>query len=100
MRITTVVNIRHTKVYDVYIGRPSLYRNPFKIGPDCTREESIARFSSYFYRRITHDLMFRAAIHLLTGKVLGCYCKQLACHGDIIADYLNERQKQAKESEQ
>lgn len=25
----------------------------------------------------------------LRGKVLGCHCKPLACHGDILADYLN-----------
>ena len=24
----------------------------------------------------------------LKGKVLGCYCKPEACHGDIIVDFL------------
>lgn len=26
----------------------------------------------------------------LIGKRLGCFCKPHACHGDIIANYLNK----------
>ncbi|ASF45912.1 DUF4326 domain-containing protein [Methylovulum psychrotolerans] len=25
----------------------------------------------------------------LRGKVLGCHCKPAACHGDVLANYLN-----------
>ncbi|WP_123009399.1 DUF4326 domain-containing protein, partial [Escherichia coli] len=25
----------------------------------------------------------------LKGKVIACHCKPYACHGDIIADYIN-----------
>ncbi len=25
----------------------------------------------------------------LKGKTLGCHCKPAACHGDVIAEYLN-----------
>lgn len=91
MSETRVVNIRKTKEYDVYIGRPSPAGNPFRIGPDGTREEVLEKFQKYFDRRMKHDLLFRAYIHELSGKVLGCYCKELSCHGDIIAKYLNER---------
>lgn len=95
--LTTVVNIRQTKNYDVFIGRPSVYGNPFRIGPDGTREEVMEKYEKYFNYRMTHDLLFRAAIHKLSGKVLGCYCKPLACHGDIIAEYLNKRLSSVKE---
>jgi len=27
----------------------------------------------------------------LQGKVLGCHCKPLACHGDILAELANNR---------
>lgn len=91
MSLTTVVNIRHTKLYDVYIGRPSPAGNPFKIGPDGTREDVMAKYQKYFDHRMTHDLLFRACIHEMSGKILGCYCKLLPCHGDIIAEYLNRR---------
>ena len=31
----------------------------------------------------------KSEVHKLTGKRLGCFCKPQACHGDILADYLN-----------
>ena len=100
-RKTTVINIRHTKLYDVYIGRPSLFGNPFKMGPGCTREQSVAQFEDYFHRRVKRDLAFRVAVASLRGKVLGCYCKQLthhvACHGDVYADYLNMEGRDGKQ---
>lgn len=37
---TTVVNKSYAK-FDVYIGRPSKYGNPFIVGVDGTREELI-----------------------------------------------------------
>ena len=88
--LTTVVNIRHTKLYDVYAGRPSPAGNPFRIGPDGTREDVVAKYQKYFDDRIQHDPTFRAYIHGLAGKVIGCYCKPLPCHCDIIAEYLNK----------
>jgi len=87
--ITTVVNIRKTKEYDVYIGRPSPFGNPFIIGKDGTRDEVVAKYRPYFYRRMARDMLFRAAVHSLAGKVLGCYCKPKPCHGDVIAEYLD-----------
>ena len=88
---TKVVNIRKTKEYDVFIGRPSPFGNPFRIGPDGTRDEVVAKYRPYFYQRMARDILFRAAIHSLAGKVLGCYCDEgEACHGrDVIAEYLN-----------
>lgn len=89
---TTVVNIRHTKEYDVYIGRPSPEGNPFRIGPDGTRDEVMEKYEKYFFERLEKDPIFRKQIHALAGKVLGCYCKPYRCHGDIIADYLNQKE--------
>lgn len=86
--LTVVVNKR-TATYDVYIGRPSIFGNPFKIGVDGSREEVIEKFKAYFYKRTKMDEEFRANILRLRGKVLGCYCKPLSCHGDVIAEYLN-----------
>ncbi|MFL6496715.1 MAG: DUF4326 domain-containing protein [Nitrososphaera sp.] len=33
------------KPFDFYIGRPSKWGNPFKIGSDCTREDVIENIS-------------------------------------------------------
>ena len=87
MTETTVVNIRHSKC-DQLIDRTTIFGNPFpewKWG----REECIKKFESYFWNRIERDPTWKADVLKLKGKVLGCWCKPLACHGDIYADYLN-----------
>ena len=85
---TTVVNIRETG-YDVYVGRPYMFGNPFEIGKDGTRKEVIEKFRKYFYERLRTDQKFRDAVHDLRGKRLGCFCKPLPCHCDVYAEYLN-----------
>ena len=83
---TTIVNIRNHKC-DVYIGRPGPFGNPFQIGRDGDRKQVLAKYRAYFYRRLT-DVEFRDKILALKDKVLGCWCKPLLCHGDVIVEYL------------
>jgi hypothetical protein len=68
--------------YDVYIGRPSRWGNPFVIGRDGTREQVIEKYRQHVTSRA--DLM--AALPELHGKVLGCWCAPAACHGDVLAE--------------
>lgn len=88
---TKVVNVNAGVYYDVYIGRGgnSDLGNPFKIGVHGNREQVVATYRVYFYRRIRSDPRFKTNILKLKGKTLGCFCKPLDCHGDIIAEYLN-----------
>lgn len=91
--LTTVVNLL-ADPYDVYIGRPGRGRdgdfgNPFRIGPHGSRAQVLERFQQYFRHRLASDPTFRHRVEALRGKRLGCFCKPLACHGDIIADHLN-----------
>lgn len=89
--LTTVVNIRTHKGCDVrYIGRGSIYGNPFKIGEDGTREEVIEKYKAYLYDRISWDGHFKERVESLRGCVLGCFCKPQACHGDVIKEFLDE----------
>ena len=79
--------------YDVYIGRPGRglagpFGNPFKVGRDGTREECIEKYRAYFYRRLEEEPEFKKAVLELKGKVLGCFCVPLKCHGDVIVEYL------------
>ena len=69
--------------YDVYIGRPSKWGNPFSIGKDGSREDVIRKYEEYLLGR--PDLM--KALPELKGKVLGCWCKPKACHGDVLVKY-------------
>jgi hypothetical protein len=82
------VNRDRGSEFDVYIGRSGPWGNPFAIGQDGTRDEVIEKYRQYFQRKITEDA-FRIALLSLRGLTLGCHCKPAACHGDVIAEYLN-----------
>jgi hypothetical protein len=88
MNKTKVVHCKKEK-YDIYIGRPSIFGNPFSIGKDGNRKKVINLFRSYFYNRLDYDIDFKEKIQNLKGKILACWCKPLACHGDIIMEYLD-----------
>jgi len=81
--VTRVVNIRHSE-YDVYIGRGSIWGNPFIIGQDGTRLEVIDKYRDWV---ITQPKLM-AQLHTLKGKRLGCYCYPKACHGNILVGLL------------
>jgi hypothetical protein len=96
---TLVANLRkHSDTVDVNIMRPSILGNPFRIGLDGTREEVIAKYEFYARDRLTWDSNFRLAVQGLYGKVLGCCCKPLACHGDVLAKLAEELNPGAQES--
>ena len=81
-----VVHCRRSK-YDVYIGRPSKWGNPFVIGKDGDRDTVIDRYRAWILTQ-PHLL---AALPELKGKVLGCYCRPKACHGDVLVQLSTER---------
>ena len=83
--MTRVVHCKK-EPFDVYIGRPSKWGNPFKIGPDGTREEVIEKYKDYLWSR--KDLV--ACIPELRDKVLGCWCHPKPCHGDVLAKIAND----------
>ena len=82
---TTVVNIRNA-AYDTLVARPSKWGNPFVIGRDGTRDQVIRMYEIHVRR--SPDLI--AALPELAGKRLGCYCKPLPCHGEILVKLLGE----------
>lgn len=86
---TEVVNIRNNNDFDCYIGRPNLCGNPYKIGEDGSREEVIEKYRTYFNFMMKTSVQFKRDIENLKGKRLGCYCKPLPCHGDVIIEYLD-----------
>lgn len=81
---TTVINKRvgDGQHYDIYIGRPTFWGNPFKIGPDGNREEVVQKYRDWI--KTQPGLMER--IHELKGKRLACWCKPDACHGDVLVE--------------
>jgi hypothetical protein len=82
----TIVHCTEEK-YDVFIGRPSKWGNPFIVGKDGTRSQVIEKYRKW----IKHQPKLMASLHELEGKVLGCWCKPKACHGDVLLSLLRER---------
>lgn len=80
MSKTTVVNCK-TEKYDVYIGRGSMWGNPFTVGA-YGRKGAIQKYKQWLE---TQPQLIKK-ISQLKGKILGCYCKPLSCHGDVLAD--------------
>ncbi len=81
MAPTRVVHCKR-HAYDVYIGRPGTWGNPFRIGrDDGGREEVIARYQAWRGRQPA----LKARLGELRGKRLGCWCAPRPCHGDVLA---------------
>lgn len=94
---TTVVNIRVNE-YDVYIGREGhgsdgFWGNPFSVARDGGRERAITLYREYFLKRLRVDQVFATKVQFLRGKRLGCFCAPKQCHGDVIAEYLENTMK-------
>ena len=87
--MTKVVNIRKEE-YDVYIGRPSLWGNPFVIGKDGSREEVVKKYETYIRSRLEKEPNLKSELLKLGGKKLGCYCAPQACHGDVLLKIIDE----------
>lgn len=92
-----VVQVVHCKKerYDVYIGRPSKWGNPFthKEGTRAdfilpTRFEAIEAYGKWITEGDGRHLL--KDLHELKGKILGCWCKPQSCHGDILKDLVNK----------
>lgn len=79
-----VVHCKRDK-YDIYIGRPSKWGNPYVIGIDGDRKEVIEKYRNWILTQ--EDLM--SSLHELKDKVLGCWCRPKICHGDILVELLN-----------
>jgi len=83
-----VVHCKKEK-YDIYIGRGSIWGNPFLIGKDGTREDVIEKYEKY----LLGNLSLMRKLPLLENKILGCWCKPKACHGDILVKYVEKENK-------
>jgi hypothetical protein len=100
---TRLVNIKHGLPYDIYIGRPSIWGNPyshkegtlakFKVA---TVEEAIEKYRDYV--KASSYLLNR--LYELDEKTLGCWCMpknpikgKYYCHGQILIELINEYRK-------
>lgn len=96
--ITRVVNIKKEVKYAgiksspeyEYIGRGSYWGNPYSMFAEGDSREEVIRKFRYDFEHEKFAKKEKAEVYLLAGKRLGCFCKPDACHGDVLADFLNE----------
>ena len=87
---------KNKEPYDVYIGRPSKWGNPYSHKPEGTlaefvvptRNEAIEKYREYIVFGEGNHLL--DDLHELKGKTLGCWCKPKSCHGDILAELVDK----------
>jgi hypothetical protein len=91
--VTQVVHVRKFPFVQftsncVYIGRDYLefkdegWGNPFHIGPDGNRKTVLGKYREW----VLQQPHLVARLPELRGKILGCWCKPLSCHGDVLAE--------------
>ena len=77
-----VINI-HKEKHTHYIGRGSIFGNPYVIGRDGSRSEVILKYKNY---AIANSGLMKAIRELTHDAVLGCFCHPNPCHGDVIME--------------
>jgi Schitoviridae RNA polymerase len=91
---TRVVNIKNKQDFDVYIGNkirlhPQKYPqtkwgNPYaKYLKRLGRDKVVTMYKEYVMSKPESLKLISSE---LKGKTLGCWCKPLPCHGDILAE--------------
>ncbi|HEY0719688.1 MAG TPA: DUF4326 domain-containing protein [Gammaproteobacteria bacterium] len=95
--ITRVINIKIETEYQSkkstpsyeYIGRGSYWGNPYSMYEDGDDREEVIRKYKYDFDYEKFPNKEKSEVYKLAGKRLGCFCKPKACHGDVLADFLN-----------
>ena len=98
IKITKVLNIDVDLKYKAiksnaeyeYIGRGSNWGNPYAMTSYSNEDrEKVINLFKYDFEKDILLKVKKQEVYKLLGKKLGCFCKPFACHGDILADYLN-----------
>lgn len=95
--ITRVINIKKDEQFAgvksnaayEYIGRGSYWGNPYSMFAEGDSREEVIRKYKYDFDYEKFPNKEKTQVYKLAGKRLGCFCKPDACHGDILANYLN-----------
>lgn len=88
--------------YDVYIGRPSIFGNPWTHTHNTnaefiveSREQAVKNYRLWLagddFTDILQDRRSKIldALPGLKGKILGCWCSPQVCHGDVLISMID-----------
>lgn len=73
----------------IYVGRPSLYGNPFVIGKHGNRARCIMRYKLEVLEQMTTAQLDLLRANL-KGKDLICWCAPMPCHADVLLELANQ----------
>jgi hypothetical protein len=68
----------------VYIGRGSIWGNPFVIGRDGDRNAVCDKHTDHLWKQIRDGEITLQQLADLDGKNLICFCAPCRCHGDTL----------------
>ncbi|MDP2685239.1 MAG: DUF4326 domain-containing protein [bacterium] len=74
---------------DVFIGSPSKWSSPYRVGIDGPREEVMLSYDIWVQN---NPEFIKSVRRELPGKRLGCYCAPMMCHGDLLVRIANDWQ--------
>lgn len=79
----------------VYVGRPTKWGNPFKIGQQIRDDEGngfkVDRdMAIQLFKMNMLPLLVEDARRELRGKELVCWCAPAACHADVLLEIANQ----------
>lgn len=90
--VAKVVHCKKSE-YDVYIGRPSKFGNPFSHQEGTlaefkvnTRKEAVQKYEEWL---LTQPNLIKEVKRELRNQSLGCWCWPDVCHGDILMKIAN-----------
>jgi len=84
VRIVPVVHCKRES-YDVYIGRPGPWGNPFRLRAEDERGATLDRYRAWLWEGIVNGDITLQSLAALHGKTLGCWCAPRPCHGDVLS---------------
>lgn len=84
MSVKGVVHCKR-EPFDVYIGRPSKWGNPFPLVPEVGRYNTLQHYKMWVVGN--RDLLL--SLHELDNMVLGCWCAPNLCHGHVLAELVD-----------
>lgn len=98
IKLTRVINIKRETKYQSekstpsyeYIGRGSYWGNPYSMFEEGDDRDEVIRKYKYDFDFEKFPNKEKKEVYKLAGKRLGCFCKPQSCHGDVLADFLNQ----------
>jgi len=93
-----IVHLKKGDPYDVYVGRPTKYGNPFDV-KTYGRDKALELYLNWLFETPQGLIIIESAKAELPGKVLACWCApkggieaetKLICHAQILSVVANE----------